>query len=290
MTEQALPVSVLILTKNEQHDLPGCLRSITWCDDVHVLDSGSTDQTCALAQDMGARVTVRSYPESDAPFGGDEAAHKNWAMRNMPFKHTWVLMLDADERCTPQLVQAMQHALSMADGMQAYRIHRRDYFLGTWIKHVTPSPFNIRLIRPDAVHFERIINPVTVVHGPVGEMDAHFDHFPFSKGMSHWFAKHNGYSTFEALHIVRNSDQAIRFSLKTALFGKDANERRQHQKGLYYQIPLRPLVMFMGLYVGKRGFLDGKAGLVYALLRAIYEYMIVLKVSELKTQSAQKLA
>jgi hypothetical protein len=64
------------------------------------------------------------------------------------------------------------------------------------------------------------------------------------------------------------------------LFAKDANERRMHQKGIYYRMPLRPMVMFVGLYVGKRGFMDGHAGFVYAMLRAIYEYMIVLKVEE----------
>ncbi|MDE2401324.1 MAG: glycosyltransferase family 2 protein [Burkholderiales bacterium] len=281
----ASKVSVLILTKNEQHDLPGCLKSVSWTDDVHVLDSGSTDDTVALARAAGATVTERSYPGSDAPFGGDEAAHRNWGLRHIPFKYEWLLLLDADERATPELIAGIQAMLASPNHCSAYRIHRRDYFLGTWIKHVTPSPFNIRLIKPAAVRYERIINPVTVVNGEVGEMNAHFDHFPFSKGMSHWLAKHNGYSTFEAKHIVGSHQATTHFSWRTALFAKDINERRMHQKGIYYKLPLRPLVMFLGLYVGKRGFLDGRAGLVYAMLRAMYEYMIVLKVTEMGTQS-----
>ena len=69
MIDSTIPVSVLILTKNEEHDLPGCLQSVSWCDDVHVYDSGSTDQTLAIAEQHGARVTQRTYPNSIAPFG-----------------------------------------------------------------------------------------------------------------------------------------------------------------------------------------------------------------------------
>jgi glycosyltransferase involved in cell wall biosynthesis len=281
MTEH-VKVSVLILTKNEQLDLPGCLHSVRWSDDVQVYDSGSTDDTLHIAKAHGAQVVQRTYAHSTAPFGGDEASHRNWGLRNIAFKHEWVLLLDADERATPELIAGMQAMLRSGSTCAAFRIHRRDYFLGTWIRHVTPSPFNIRLIKPAAVRYERIINPVTIVDGEVGHMEAHFDHFPFSKGLSHWFSKHNGYSTFEARHIVNGGRQGDDFKLSKALFARDPNERRRHQKAVYYKLPLRPLVMFLGLYIGKRGFLDGRAGLVYATLRAIYEYMIVLKVKELQ--------
>jgi glycosyltransferase involved in cell wall biosynthesis len=292
--QEPLRVSVLITTKNEQLDLPGCLQSVAWCNDIHLFDSGSTDNTLAIAEAFGARVTQRTYPHSDAPFGGDEAAHRTWGLRNIPFKHEWVLLLDADERVTPELTQAMHKAVHLPTGTRsacaAYRIQRRDYFLGTWIKHVTPSPFNIRLIRPAAVHYERIINPVTVVQGETRDLDAHFDHFPFSKGISHWFAKHNSYSTFEAVHILHGGRTNGPASLRKALFAADINERRMHQKAIYYRLPFRPVVMFLGLYVLKRGFLDGRAGFVYAVLRAIYEYMIVLKVAEVRQQPVSALS
>lgn len=282
-----IPVSVLILTKNEAQDLPGCLKSVAWSDDVHVFDSGSTDDTVQIAQSMGAQVTQRTYANTQAPFGGDEAGHKNWGLQNIRFKHPWVLMLDADERTTPELLQAMQEHCKPEAKAAAFRIQRRDYFMGTWLKHVTPSPFNIRLIRPERVHFERVINPITVIDGITVDLSAHFDHYPFSKGLSHWFAKHNGYSTYEAKHILSTRQACPKYSWRKALFSQDRNERRVHQKGLYYQMPLRPLVMFMGLYVGKRGFLDGRAGFIYAVLRAIYEYMIVLKTEEFKLTPIQ---
>ncbi|WP_290673505.1 glycosyltransferase family 2 protein [Aquabacterium sp.] len=288
MLDDAIKVSVLILTKNEQADLPGCLRSVTWCDDVHVYDSGSTDNTVDIARSMGAHVTQRSYPNSQAPFGGDEASHRNWGLCHIPFKHEWVLALDADERATDSLVKALRH-MSVAPGaFVGYRILRKDYFLGTWIRHVTVTPYQVRIFKPAHVSYERVINPITHIDGDIGELDAHFDHYPFSKGMSHWFSKHNGYSTEEARHIVGGHDAQMRFSLLKAVFARDIQVRRLHQKGLYYRMPLRPLVMFMGLYIGKRGFLDGRAGLVYAILRAIYEYMIVLKAEELRQQGQRQ--
>lgn len=284
MADSAIKVSVLILTKNERADLPGCLRSIAWCDDVHVYDSGSTDDTVDIARSMGAHVTQKTYANVDAPFGGDEAAHRNWGLRHIPFKHEWVLALDADERSTDELVKALRELSQRTTACVGYRILRKDYFLGTWIRHVTVTPYQVRIFKPAHVSYERVINPVTHIDGEVGDLDAHFDHYPFSKGISHWFSKHNGYSSEEARHIVSAVDAHAQFSLKQAIFARDIAVRRRHQKGLYYQLPMRPLVMFMGLYIGKRGFLDGRAGFVYAILRAIYEYMIVLKAEELRQQ------
>jgi glycosyltransferase involved in cell wall biosynthesis len=285
-----LPVSVLILTRNESADLPGCLQSVSWCDDVHVFDSGSTDDTVAIAQRMGARVVQRTYPHTDAPFGGDEAAHRNWGLREIPYEHPWVLMLDADERCTPALCDAMAQTLpSAGTEVSAYRIVRRDHLLGVWLRHVTPSPHHIRLFRPARLHYERLINPVTVVDGPIVDLATHFDHFPFSKGLSHWFAKHNGYSSLEAREWLKTQNgERLKPSWRIALLGRDVSERRRHQKAIYYGLPGRPLVMFLALYVGKRGFLDGRAGFMFAVLRAMYEYMIVLKVEEMKLTQQER--
>src|SRR6202035_5377612 len=98
MVRETTLISVLILTKNEEQDLPGCLESVRWSDDVHVYDSGSADATVEIAKAAGARVTVR---QSAALFGGNEAEHKNWGLKNIHFKYEWVFHLDADERMTP---------------------------------------------------------------------------------------------------------------------------------------------------------------------------------------------
>lgn len=276
-------ISVLILTKNEEQDLPGCLASVDWSDDIHVFDSNSTDQTAAIAARHGAQVTVRDYGSTTAAFGGDEAAHRTWGLRNIAFRHEWVFVIDADERVTPELALELVATAARPGNKAAFRVRRCDYFMGTWLAHVQASPFYIRLFRPAAVRYERLINPVTIVDGEIGELREHLDHFPFSKGITHWLDRHNGYSTFEARQIRANRADpaaALDFSVWKALTARDRNERRAHQKELYYRMPLRPLLMFLLLYVAKRGFLDGRAGLTYALLRSIYEYMIVLKVRE----------
>ncbi len=267
-------ISILILTKNEQQDLPGCLESLSWSDDIHVFDSMSTDDTVSIAEKFGAKVTQREFDS--------ESVHKNWGLKNIPFKHEWIYHSDADERVTPELVQALQEFVDNPGNYKALRIQRRDYLMGKWLRHVTPSPFNIRLFKLGHIRYERLTNPVTIIEGAIAETERHFDHYPFSKGITHWFDKHNRYSTSEASQIVANRQSRAPFSIGAVLFAKDANERRFNQKELYYRLPARPLVMFMLLYFIKRGFLDGAAGLTFVILRSIYEYMIVLKVDELE--------
>ena len=266
-------ISVLILTKDEQQDLPGCLASFAWCDDIHVYDSLSSDRTVDIATQFGAKITSRKFD--------GWSSHQNWGLRNIAFKHAWVYYSDADERVTPELVAAMQAFVQNPGEYAAMRVQRRDYLMGTWLKHVTPSPFNIRLFKPAHIRYERLTNPVTIVDGQIAETEQHFNHYPFSKGMTHWFSKHNSYSTSEAEQIVANRKAGAPFSIRKAFASRDANEKRYHQKELYYRLPMRPLVMFVLLYLLKRGFLDGRAGLTFVVLRCIYEYMIVQKVKEL---------
>lgn len=273
-------ISVLILTKNEQQDLPGCLESVAWSDDIHVYDSMSTDETVKIAENFGAKVTQRPFD--------NWSSHQNWGLQNIPFKHEWVYYSDADERMTPELVAALKLFVQDSGDNVALRVKRRDYFQGSWLKNVTPSPFNIRLFKPRFIRYERLTNPVSIVDGSIGNTDEFFNHYPFSKGMTHWFDKHNQYSSSEAGQIISNRMMGESFSLLKAIFSKDANERRFHQKEFYYRLPLRPLLMFVLLYFIKRGFLDGRAGLTFAILRSIYEYMIVLKVDELQRSAASK--
>lgn len=271
-------ISVLVLTKNEERDLPGCLDSVRWSDDVHVYDSLSDDRTVEIARERGAHVASRPFD--------NWAAHQNWGLQNIRFRHPWVFYIDADERTTPQLVSSMLAAVDDPGDRVAFRVRRRDFFLGTWLRHVQTSPYYLRLFRPERMHYERLVNPISVADGPVGEVEGFLDHYPFSKGMSHWLQRHNGYSTFEAQQILSDRATRGRFSLVQALFERDFHKRRAQQKELFYRLPARPLIKFALLYVLKRGFLDGQAGFTYATLQAVYEYMIVLKTRELERQAA----
>ncbi len=265
-------ISVLIFTKNEQQDLPACLASVAWCNDVHVLDSFSNDRTVELARDAGARVTQRTFD--------NWAAHQNFAARELPFKHPWVLHLDADERVPAKLVAELRR-LDANDPRAAYRIRRRDFFFdGAWLKYVQVTPWYVRLFRPGKIRYERLVHQVAVVDGETGELKEPFDHYPFSKGIGFWLERHIRYAAVEASMLVQHNREPG--SWKTALFGADFHQRRQHQKRLFYQMPCRPLVKFLYLLLWRRAFLDGRAGLAYALLMAIYEYFIVLHTRELQ--------
>lgn len=267
-----MSVSILILTKNEQQDLPGCLASVAWSDDVHVYDSMSTDRTLEIARAFGATVTQRPFD--------NWAAHQNWGLQNVPFKHDWVFYIDADERMTDGLRQAVQQAVQSPGDHVAFRVQRRDFYQQTWLRHVQASAFYLRLFRPGRMRYERLVNPVSIPDGPVSTIGGYLDHHPFSKGVTHWLERHNAYSSFEARQILDNRRAGAAFSVRKAFWCHDFHERRYHQKELFYRLPLRPLVKFLLLYLGKRGFLDGRAGLSYAVLQSIYEYMIVLKVRE----------
>ena len=267
-------ISVLVLTKNEERDLPGCLASVAWSDDVHVLDSMSTDRTVEIARELGAQVIRREFD--------NWAAHQNWALANVPFRHPWVFYIDADERVTPELQDAMMAAAATPGDAVAFRVQRRDFLFGTCLRHVQASAFYVRLFRPEKMHYERLVNPVSIPNGPTRTVSGYLDHYPFSKGMAHWIERHNAYSTLEARQILLNRQSETEFSVMAALAEKDFHKRRHHQKELFYRLPARPFAKFLLLYFVKRGFLDGRAGLTYSVLQSIYEYFIVLKTRELE--------
>jgi glycosyltransferase involved in cell wall biosynthesis len=273
-----VPISVLILTKNEALDLPGCLECLAWCDDVHVLDSQSTDDTAQIAQRMGAQLTVRAFD--------GYASQRNFGLR-LPFKHRWVLVLDADERVGPALVGEMSAFVSTASSeVGGARLRRRDIWWGTWLKHAQISPWFIRLVRVGRARYEREVNEVMVVDGEIQDLAHTFDHHPFSKGLDHWVAKHNVYSRMEAEVIA--SGQRGKPSWRKALFDADFNTRRVHQKGIFYRLPGRPLIKLCYMLFVRGAFLDGWAGIRYACLQSIYEYLIVLKTREIEHQQIEK--
>lgn len=270
-------ISVLILTRNEEGDLPGCLASIPWCNDIHVLDSGSTDGTVAIAQRGGARVTVRAF---------DGYASQRNAALQLPFRYSWVLVLDADERPATELCTEMQEAVRTATPTcAAFRMRRRDYLWGTWLKHAQLTPFYVRLLRPERVRYTREINEIAHIDGTIGELKGTLEHMAFSKGISHWVAKHNDYSTREAQLLA--SGEAVRAaSLRQALFGRDFGERRIAQKALFYKLPGRPLIKWIGMLVIRGAVLDGSAGIAYATLQAFYEHLIEVKRREIVRREA----
>ncbi|HEY4210017.1 MAG TPA: glycosyltransferase family 2 protein [Steroidobacteraceae bacterium] len=266
-----MSVSVLILTLNEEINIEQCLDSLSWCDDVVVLDSLSTDRTVALAEERGARVVKRPFD--------NWSAHQNWAVANIDFRHPWVLYLDADERCPDDLRDEALERARAGTTEVAFRVRRKDFFMGQWLKHAQLYPtWLVRLFRPERIRYERLVNPVAIVDGALGELQSHIIHYPFSHGVSHWIARHNRYSDLEAVEAAKVRDRTAHGG---SLWSRDPNERRRALKDVFFRLPARPLVKFFYYYGWRRGFLDGRAGLTYATLQAIYEYMIACKGNEL---------
>jgi glycosyltransferase involved in cell wall biosynthesis len=265
-------VSVLILTLNEETNINECLDSLSWSDDIVVLDSLSTDGTARIATERGARVVVRPFD--------NWSAHQNWAVKNIEFRHPWVLYLDADERCPLELRDEVLTRARSEAPESAFRVRRKDYFMGRWLRHAQLYPtWLVRLFRPTRIRYERLVNPVAVVDGSISELREHITHFPFSHGISHWIARHNRYSDMEALEATKVPG---RQGGGGHLWSTDPNERRRALKDIFFRLPARPLLKFLYYYCWRRGFLDGRAGLSYASLQAIYEYMIECKSWELE--------
>jgi glycosyltransferase involved in cell wall biosynthesis len=269
-------ISVLILTLNEEINIAPCLDTVSWSDDIIVFDSLSADRTVTIGTEKGARIIQRPFD--------DWSSHHNWAVQNIQFKHPWVLYLDADERCPLELAQDIQRFTSTDSGHAACRIRRKDFFMDVWLKHAQLYPtWLVRLFRPEKIHYERLVNPIAHVNGSVGEVQAHIFHYPFSHGVAHWIDRHNRYSDMEAKEWMELRE--LNPLLFKPLFSADPNMRRKLLKELFSRLPARPLIKFVYYYLIRRGFIDGRAGFSYAMLQAFYEYMIQLKVSEIKRKS-----
>lgn len=267
-------ISVLILTKNEAQDLPGCLQSVSWCDDIHLYDSYSDDQTVEIATRAGAKITQRKFD--------NWSAHQNWGLQNIPFKYPWVLYIDADERVSVSFLKAIREFNFKDTNLVALSVQRRDFaWEGTWLKHAQISPYYMRLFRPEKMRYERLVNPVSIPDGPTGNIDGFLDHYPFSKGIRYWIQRHLGYADLEAATRLEDMGKGTHFSVSKALFSKDFAEKRYHQKGIFYKMPLRPVIKWCYMMFGRFSFLDGHAGVTYATLQSIYEYFIVLRTEEL---------
>lgn len=268
-----MSVSVLILTLNEEVNLPQCLESVAWSDDIVVFDSFSTDRTVEIARAAGARVLQRRFD--------NERDHRT-ASLHLDFKHPWVYNPDADELTPEDLRDEMLRVVADSTRPErAYRVRRKDMFMGRWLKHSSLYPtWLVRLFRPQAVSFERSVNLRYVVDGPEGRLAAHLVHYSFNKGLDAWIEKHNRYSTVEAAETLASlSDGRL---LWRDLISKDAVVRRRALKELSLRLPCRPALRFLYMYLLRLGFLDGIPGYTYCRLLAMYQYMIVLKAKELQ--------
>lgn len=267
-------VSVIVLTLDEEINLPGCLETVAWSDDIVVFDSYSSDKTVDIAKAAGARVFQRKFD--------NYAAQRNAALNHVQYKHLWVLMVDADEQWPQEVYKEIMTAIKndKNDGFSIYHFRRKDMFLGKWLRCSSgyPTWFG-RLVKLGHIDVRRQINEEYHTDGKKGYLKTHFIHYPFNKGVAYWFERHNRYSSMEAETLIKEVQSGLRLK---DLFSTDPTIRRKFLKQLAFHMPCRPLLVFCYLYFARRGFLDGMQGFTYCRLRTIYEYMIDLKVKELR--------
>lgn len=265
-------ISVIILTRNEEHDLPRCLGALGWCDDVHVVDSGSTDATVAIAEKYHADVQVNAF----VSFG----VQRNWSLDHCALKHAWVLFLDADEVANAEFVKAAKTAVAAAAETTAgFYCCWKQIYDGRWLKRCDSFPkWQFRLLRRGRARFTDFGHgqKEAEVQGTLAYLPAPYDHHGLSKGIGHWLDRHNRYATLEAKARL---SAPINFR---EIFSAHGSTRNKALKPLVSRVPGWPLIRFCITYFFRFGFLEGRPGFVYCANLAYYEFLIRIKMREEK--------
>lgn len=273
----AFPLSVILLTLNEEINIEACLGGVAWADDIILVDSLSTDTTIERARRARPDVRVFTHPFRDF---GDQ---RTWALDNTAPKHDWVLFLDADERCTPACAEAIRDAVRNPGQSVGFFLANRYIFMDRWIRHCTLYPsWQLRLLKLGRVRFRKEGHGQReVTDGPLGYVREPYDHYGFSKGVGEWKARHDTYSTNEVDLLLRLRTEPIDWR---TLGGSDAVARRRALKQIASRLPGRPWVRFLYMYALRGGFLDGRPGLEFCRLRLWHERRLAAKVAEARRQ------
>ena len=254
-----------------------CIASVVpWADQVMALDSGSTDGTLEIC----AAHDIEVYHHG--PYEG-AAKQRNWALDNLPFRHAWILLLDADERVPPDLAGEIASVIERnGDGKVAFWLNRRFIFYGKWIRHSGWYPsWNIRLFQHGkARHEMRAVGPHLLVEGETDYLQYDLIHEDF-RDLSFWIAKHNRYSNWEAKdHHRRLSGGREAGFLESAPLHTKA--KRLLKDTLWPHLPGRGILIFLYLYVLRLGFLDGLHGFRFCVMHGIFEHFNVMKQWEMR--------
>jgi glycosyltransferase involved in cell wall biosynthesis len=279
-----VPVSILIPIKNEAGNLPRCLASVAWADEIFVVDSQSTDGSQRVAEERGATVV-------QFQFNGTWPKKKNWALENLPFRNDWVFILDADEVLPAEtegefraIVSDPKHTIA------GYWINRRFMFMAKWLRHAYYPNWNLRLFKHRLGRYEKLTDVDTqsgdnevhehvVVGGETGRLRCEMDHFAFPS-VAVFVEKHNRYSNWEARVALDRYLHASDGRLQKGGVGA-----RRKLKQWSQMLPFRGLLRFLYVYVWQRGFMDGREGWYFARLHGFYEFLSVAKTYELKKAS-----
>jgi glycosyltransferase involved in cell wall biosynthesis len=242
---QKAPLSVTIITHNEEKNIRECLESVLWAQEIIVVDSVSSDNTAEIAREYTEKVVLSKWPGF--------AKQKQFALDLCTCD--WVLSLDADERVRPELAQEIQKLINSVCKFDGYRIARRSFFLNKWMKHCGWYPgYQVRLLKRVKTTVSRArVHEGFLVDGNIGTLQNDIDHFSHPS-LHNSLEKLNRYSTLEAL------------------------DRLDRKKVSWYHFVLHPISAFLIKYIRQKGFLDGIHGFLLSWISAFLKTVMYMKI------------
>lgn len=257
-----LPISVIVITYNEEKNIKDCLGSVSGlANEVFVVDSGSTDKTPEIAAGIGALVYQHPFENF--------ARQRNWSQDNLPLSNDWVFHIDADERVSPELAKEMRRVLSNGHDCDGFMAARRTVFRQKWIRHGGHYPvYHTRLfLKNKGRSEERIYDQNYMVAGRLERIEGDIINI-INPDIKSWKARHLRWARLEAEEVLFNSARTL--NLKRD--GNPIEKRNWARYNVYYKMPLfiRCFIYFLYRYIIKLGFLDGKEGAVFHYLHGLW--------------------
>jgi glycosyltransferase involved in cell wall biosynthesis len=280
---RSVPLSLVVLTKNEERNLRNCLESVaSLCSQILIVDSGSTDATLDIAHEFGASVVNHPFENHTRQW--------NWALRNLPFSCEWTLCLDADQQLTPELRDEIASLFCRGEAISdnGFYLRRRQIFRGKWIRHGGYYPKHLlKLFRHELAWCDENerLDSRFYVKGKLGILkhdlieDNQNEH-----NMTFWVEKHNRYANAQALEELERRNGKLSWAIEPRFFGTPDQRTLFLRNWWYRSLPLylRPFLLFTYRYFFRLGFLDGKEGLIFHFNQSLWFRLLVdVKLEEL---------
>ncbi len=263
-------LALVILTYNEEANIAQALDSVAgWANEVHILDSLSTDRTLEIARRYSCNIAQHKFE--------NYGKQRNHALEHLPIKSEWVFFLDADEWLPEALKQEIGALIATGPKENGFYIKRRLIWMGRWIRHGYYPSWILRLFRRGKARCEdRAVNEHLIVEGATGRLRSDFMHED-RKGVTDWIAKHNNYATREALELFNAREGPDYREIEARLFGAQGERKRWLRLKVWNRLPalIRPFFYFFYRYILRGGFLDGRAGFIFHFLQALWYPMLI---------------
>jgi glycosyltransferase involved in cell wall biosynthesis len=281
-----IPVSVILVARNEARNLPRCLQALRDFGEVYVVDSQSTDETVEIARSNGAKVVQFHYR-------GGWPKKRQWAMDTLPITHDWILLLDADEIVDAKLAEEVRSAIQNP-AVNGYFIVLQTWFMGRALRHGDVGLWKLALFRRGKARFEcRLkdqdtsmadmeVHEHVVSEGPTARLRNPIVHHNL-ESLSRYIQKHDEYSNWEAQVLLQRGGDA---ELPPSLWGTQAQRRRWLKRKLF-AVPGSPVLLFLYRYFLRLGCSDGVPGLIYCGFQAVQMFHTKAKIYELKNKKQE---